>query len=84
MTLKLGKQHWGLGPYQVWGWLGVEEMSYTLSHRGIQLILAYNWARPAILVAGRGWGHIVSGSLCMRPLHFLMHSITSEPCMLGF
>ena len=21
---------------------------------------------------------------CVRPLHFLVHSITSEPCMLGF
>ena len=40
-------------------------------------------------------GHIASGTFvracvrlsvcqCIRPLHFLMHSITSEPCMLGF
>ena len=27
-----------------------------LSHRGVQLILAYSWARPAILVAGKGRG----------------------------
>ena len=27
--------------------------------------------------------HIASGS-CVRALRFLMHSITSEPCMLGF
>ena len=36
-------------------------------------------------------GHIDSGTFvracvrpCVRPLRFLMHSITSEPCMLGF
>ena len=32
-------------------------------------------------------GHIASGMFVrpsVRPLHFLMHSITSEPCMLGF
>ena len=28
-----------------------------LRHRGVQLILAYRWARPAILVASKGeWG----------------------------
>ena len=36
-------------------------------------------------------GHIASGTFvracvrpCFRPLHFLVHSITSEQCMLGF
>ena len=40
-------------------------------------------------------GHIASGTFvracvrlsvhaCVRPLRFLMHSITYEPCMLGF
>ena len=27
---------------------------YLLRHLGIQLILAYSWARPVILVAGKG------------------------------
>ena len=27
-----------------------------LRHRGFQLILAYSWARPAILVVGKGRG----------------------------
>ena len=27
-----------------------------LRYRGVQLILAYSWARPAILVAGKGRG----------------------------
>ena len=31
-------------------------MSCILHHRGVQLILAYSWARPAILVAGKGRG----------------------------
>ena len=29
-------------------------MLCILHHRGVQLILAYSWARPAILVAGKG------------------------------
>ena len=32
-------------------------------------------------------GHIASGTFvraCVRPLRFSMHSITSEPCTLGF
>ena len=30
--------------------------SFILHHSGVQLILAYSWARPAILVAGKGRG----------------------------
>ena len=41
---------------QNWGWLGVAKVLCILCHRGIQLILAYSWARPAILVAGKGRG----------------------------
>ena len=36
------------------GWSGGAKMSCILCHRGVQLILAYSWARPAILVAGKG------------------------------
>ena len=28
------------------------KVSCILCHRGVQLVLAYSWARPAILVAG--------------------------------
>ena len=35
------------------GWCGV---SCILRHRGVQLILAYSWARTAILVAGKNRG----------------------------
>ena len=37
-----------------WGWSGGAKVLYILHHRGVQLILAYSWARPAILVAGKG------------------------------
>ena len=38
------------------GWLGGAKVSFILRHQGAQLILAYSWARPAILVAGKGRG----------------------------
>ena len=41
-------------------------------HWGVQLILAYSWARPAILVAGRGRGGMF---LFLLFLHF--HSCSS-------
>ena len=36
------------------GWSGGAKVSCILCHRGVQLILAYSWARPAILVASKG------------------------------
>ena len=42
--------------FHLWGWSGVAMVSCTLHHRGIHLILAYSWERPAILVAGEGRG----------------------------
>ena len=36
------------------GWLGGAKVSCIFCNRGVQLILAYSWARPAILVAGKG------------------------------
>ena len=37
-----------------WGVSGVAKVSCILRHRGVQLILAYSWARLAILAAGKG------------------------------
>ena len=37
---------------------GVAKASCILRHWGVQLILAYNWARPAILVAVKGRGRM--------------------------
>ena len=47
-------------------------LSCILCHRGVQLILAYSWARPAILVAGKGRGGMF---LFLLFLHF--HSCSS-------
>ena len=44
-----------LFPKQV-GWLCEAKVLCILRYWGIQLILAYSWARPAILVAGKGRG----------------------------
>ena len=38
------------------GWSGSAKVLCILCHRGVQLILAYSWARPAILVADKGKG----------------------------
>ena len=57
------------------GWSGGAKVSCILHHRGVQLILAYSWARPAILVAGKGrWGIF----LFLLFLHF--HSCSFLPC----
>ena len=39
-----------------WGreWSNVAKVSCILRHWGVQLILTYSWARPAILIAGKG------------------------------
>ena len=55
-----------------WGWSGGAKVSCILCHRGVQLILAYSWARPAILVAGKGRGGMF---LFLLFLHF--HSCSS-------
>ena len=56
------------------GWLDVAKVLCILRHWGIQLMLAYSWAKPAILVAGKGrWGMF----LFLLFLHF--HS-----CSLSF
>ena len=38
----------------VCGCFGSAMVSCIFCHRGVQLIFAYSWARPAILVAGKG------------------------------
>ena len=54
------------------GWSGGAKVLCILHHRGVQLILAYSWARPAILVAGKGRGGMF---LFLLFLHF--HSCSS-------
>ena len=50
-----------------WGWSGGAKVLCISRHRGVQLILAYSWARPAILVAGKGRGGMF---LFLLFLHF--------------
>ena len=54
------------------GWSGGAKVSCILCHRGVQLILAYSWARPAILVAGKGrGGNVFISSVSSLPFLFL-------------
>ena len=43
-----------LGTHVVWRRSGCAKVSCILRHQCVQLILVYSWARPAILVAGKG------------------------------
>ena len=52
---------------QIMGWLDVAKVLGILHHRGIQLILASSWARPAKLVKGKGRGGMF---LFLLFLHF--------------
>ena len=58
--------------YSILGWLGGAKVLCILHHWGVQLILAYSWARPAILVVGKGRGGMF---LFLLFLHF--HSCSS-------
>ena len=55
------------------GWVWQRCHACISRHRGIQLILAYSWAMPAILVAGKGRGGMYLFRLF---LHF--HSCSSS------
>ena len=61
------------------GWTGVAKVSCILRHQSVQLILVYNWARPAILVAGKGRRGMF---LFLLFLHF--HSFSSFSVSLSF
>ena len=68
LTLSFWEAGWGRG-------LGEAKVSCILRQRGVQLILAYSWARSAVLAAGTGkWGTF----LFLLFLHF--HSFFFLPC----
>ena len=60
------------------GWV-LRRCPCILSHQGVQLILAYSLARPAILVAGKGRGEGVL--LFLLFLHFLSFSFLPCPSL---
>ena len=47
----------------------MEKISCILCHRDVQLVLAYTWAKPAILVEGKGRGSVFISLF----LHFHSH-----------
>ena len=57
--------------YMYRGLLGGAKVSFILRHRGVQRILAYSWARPAILVAGKGRGGIFISSVSSLSFLFI-------------
>ena len=60
------------------GWSGVAEVSCILRHRGVQMRLAYSWARPDILVAGQGrGGNVFISSVSSLSFLFLFLSCPS-------
>ena len=62
------------------GWLGEAKVLYILHHWGGQLILAYSWARPAILAAGKGGGAM----FLFLFLHFTFIRFPLSPLSLSF
>ena len=72
LWLNLYIYHRKLEVYQSWWWSGGAKVLCILHHRGVQLILAYSWTRPAILVVGKGRGGMF---LFLLFLHF--HSCSS-------
>ena len=53
-------------------------VSGILRHRAIHLILAFSWARPAILAAGKGRGGMF---LFLLFLHFIFVRLSSCPSL---
>ena len=51
-------------------------VSCILCHRSVYLILAYNWASPAILIAGKGRG----GNVFISSVSSLSFLFLSLPC----
>ena len=54
---------------------GEAKVSCILRHQGIQLRLAYSWAKPAVLAAGKG-----RGGMFLFLLLFHFHSFSPFPC----
>ena len=63
-------------PFPGRGWLGSAKVSCILCHWGIQLILAYIWARPAILVVGKGRG----GNVFISSVSSISYLFLFLPC----
>ena len=62
------------------GWSGGVKVWCILRHWGVQLVLAYSWARPAILVAGNGRG----GMFLFLPFFFTSIPVPLSSLSLSF
>ena len=60
------------------GWSGVAKVSCMLCHQGVQLRVAYSWARPAVLVAGKGRGRMFFFCFLLSFLFFPCPSFISS------
>ena len=63
------------------GWSGCAKVSCSLRHRVVRLRLAYSWARPTILAAGKGRGgrfYFFSFSTFIFPISSLFFSCISS------
>ena len=58
-------------------WSRVAKVSCILRHRGVKVKLAYSWAMPAILVAGKSRGHVFISSVSSLSTLFLFLPIPS-------
>ena len=58
-----------------WGGGGGAKVLCILHHRGFQLILAYSWARPAILAAGKGRGECFYFFCFFTVIYFLFFPV---------
>ena len=55
-------------------------MSCILRQRGVQLIMAYSWARPAVLAAGIGVEGVVGGDVLISSVSSLSFIFFHLPC----
>ena len=72
-SVNLKKKYKKLG---VGEWLGGAKVSCILCHQGVQLVLAYSWARPAVLVAGKSRG----GNVFISSVFSLSFMFLFLPC----
>ena len=66
------------------GWSGGAKVLCILHHQGVQLILVYSWARPAILVAGKGKEGMFLFLLFLPGVSFLFLFISSTISSISF
>ena len=62
-------------------WLSEAKVSCSFCHQGAQMILAYSWARPAVVAAGKGRGGMLLFLLFISIYLFLPYLSLSPPLL---